>query len=210
MKVNEYLLSMIPKTSIIEIEEIRNEMKNHDGNQFWIFYSSKLNTAAGKIIKKRSRGYANIFNKIYQDHIVIHNPFEHPALEIQRKLDRIVKGWNAVETQMMRLRKGLEDMKKLYLIIESKTNKAGEFCEGRTHDIITGYISKLINLLLYMVNEMIIYEEKDMLIEIVYIIQNINNHIYYDDNDNDNILKNTIEKIKLSCGNILGLKNYTT
>ncbi len=194
---SQSLVAMIPETSIPEIQEVREEMKKHVGDNFFPFYTSKLNLARSKIEKKLSRGYVELFNKAYNDgYVAEHNPFENPVLAITKTQDRIVKGWRAVEQQKNRMIKGLADIKVFLIpVAESKTFAETEKAlanipydakyfptEGGFHRV--PYFPPLGDALLFpkfeteaalvaMLNEMRIYEEKDMLMELVPLVRKV-------------------------------------
>lgn len=176
----ESLLAMIPVTSVPEIQELREKMKTQPSNQVLAFYSSGLSTCRSNIAKKLSYEYAQLFNKGCDNgYVAEHNPFENFTLGIIRNQDRIINGWKAVEQQKDRLVKGLETMKKFLLpIAESKTVAETEKAVEKISYDAGGFVRPRIGCkrefeigMVAMLNEMRIYEEKDMLMELVPIIR---------------------------------------
>lgn len=188
---------MIPETSIPEIQELREKMKTQPSNQVLAFYSSGLSTCRSNIAKKLSYEYGQLFNKACDNgYVAEHNPFEHFTLGIIRNQDRIIKGWKAVEQQKDRLAKGLETMKTFLVpIAESKTFAETEKAlakipydakyfpsEGgfKRCPYILGMTCIVVHSkrefesgLVAMLNEMRIYEEKDMLMELVPLVRKV-------------------------------------
>jgi hypothetical protein len=122
----ESLLSKMYKSYIPEIQEyiqeIHNKMKDYVGDHFFQIYLSSLRDIRSKIKNKLSREYSELFEKSYDDNIHIcnlppHNPYESPYSIIEREHARIERGWKAVHTKMVSIRKSFENHKTILLPI---------------------------------------------------------------------------------------------
>ena len=171
-----------------------------NGN-FFEFYRSYLSSVYGKITNKLSRGYRELFEKrisvsIYNSQQ--HNPYEHPNIGIEREIERIELGWKAVKAKKEYLQNGLNAFKKmLYPIIETDLKGVDKETIKRIYDIpytevrddkgcsfrgpyILGlgksisfnkfHIDKALS---YIIDEMVIYEEKELLQEYIPIIRKV-------------------------------------
>lgn len=117
----ESFLSTMPKSCVPEIQEIHTTMKDNIDRDFFVVYRSQLSQVTSKIKNKLSRGYSDLFEKIYQDfQLIPHNPFEHPINTIELQQQRIERAWKAVQTEISSIQKSLEYYRKLFLpIIDS-------------------------------------------------------------------------------------------
>ena len=200
----ESLLNTMPKSHIKEIQdeiqEIHTKMKDFTGDNFFPIYTSYFSKIAGKIKNKLSREYREVFDP--KDTNIFntkqHNPYEDPHSHIQREKERIERGWKAVQAKMAYFREALKGYKKLLLpIIESDlkginadTIKAIEKIpyDSRYIPSVGGYVNapyKRFDQIIFaklrfdkglssVLDEMCKYEEKNLLLEIIPIIRNVN------------------------------------
>ncbi len=109
------LISKIPKTSVPEIEELKDEMKSCDINSdFYKIYISKLSGIPSKILKQYSTKYKEDYETTFQfNHICQHDPFESPLSAIGKLQERIIKGLGIVHAKKERNKLMLKNIKDL-------------------------------------------------------------------------------------------------
>jgi len=184
-----------------EIKEIHSKMKDYVGDQFFVFYQSYISSIASKITSNLSKPYAELFKKDYSNYgLQEFNPYgESPYIIIERTQQRIERAWNVVQEKMAYLRKSLENHKKILLPIiecdlkgiDADTIKAIEKIpyDSKYCSIKGGWItapwrpilsnsvyfskSKYDKALGEILDEIYRFREKNLLLEIIPIIQNL-------------------------------------
>jgi hypothetical protein len=190
----EDLLNSMPKSRIPEIQdeikEIHSKMKDYVGDQFFIFYQSYISQIANKITSNLSMPYRELFKKNYSNYgIQEHNPYgESPYILIERTQQRIERAWKTVQEKMAYLRERVDYHKKILLpIIEcdlkgvnADTIKAIEKIpyDSNYCSIEGGWITVRIRVqyheaLSEILDEILTFREKNLLLEIIPIIQGV-------------------------------------
>lgn len=171
-----------------------------NGN-FFVFYRSYLSSLSGEIKNKLSRGYKEIFEKANSVSICNlhqHNPYEHPNTGIEREMERIELGWKAVQAKKEYLLGLINAFKKMLVpIIETDLKGDDKETIKRIRDIPysevrndKGYsfrgpyilgITKSITFNKFhidrafssLIDEMVIYGEKELLKEYIPILRKV-------------------------------------
>jgi hypothetical protein len=181
--VLQQLLDTMPKSSIPEIQEeiqeIHSKIKTDgipkDGN-FFVFYTSYISQLSRKITNKLSRGYRELFEKAICN-VFPHNPYEHPNSAIEREIERVERGFKAVHAKKVYLRKFIHNMKFIQMEMDSV------------------YQFNLYNSISSILDEMFMYDERELLLDFIPILLKKTRQGYYMiDKDKVNII---FEKIIL-------------
>lgn len=194
---NQSILNGIPDSYIAEIQQIKIDLKEYDGNDILQMYLSRLSQSQENILKKLSREDKDLFVKILSSQPYLgHNPNESPISEILKKQEYIEKAWKVVSGRKNDLRLRMEAIKKILIpIIESKSDdETIKLLEKIPYDstyskegfIREPYISAFSLTVIYpkfewdratgkLLDEMNAYEEKDMIIEFIPILVKVIN-----------------------------------